>query len=405
MGTLKINGAISATANSNIGSLNFTTSGSISTVLNTTSEWARGWSYKINNIGVGGFGMFGSAETVKHFYFGAYDDAWCKIEPDGTVTATKFKGALSGNASTASKWATARTLTLSGDASGSVSIDGSSNVTLSVTVANDSHTHAWGNITGKPTSFTPASHTHTNIVTRGDVTAESGTTYPAYSGISMQNVYNNGYPTTYGNILTLYGAGAGQLLLGWSGSSGANAPAYIRSKRDTTDAGWSSWQQLATTDGSVSYASSAGNADTLDGYHAGSFSLTSHGHSYLPLSGGTLSRHTWKSAAHIDDAVVQFNPWSIDAITSSTYYDVWFGGSHGISSQGYYNTITVGTYHTNTASRAGLFVGASWDHNNADTYFYFARDGHFIANKLVTSSNYGTSFPSSPYVGEIFFYC
>ena len=41
----------------------------------------------------------------------------------------------------ADKWATARTISLSGDASGSVSIDGSSNVTLTVAVANDSHTH------------------------------------------------------------------------------------------------------------------------------------------------------------------------------------------------------------------------------------------------------------------------
>ena len=41
----------------------------------------------------------------------------------------------------APKWTTARTLSLSGDASGSVSWDGSANATLSVTVANDSHTH------------------------------------------------------------------------------------------------------------------------------------------------------------------------------------------------------------------------------------------------------------------------
>ncbi|URQ03502.1 tail fibers protein [Vibrio phage PVA23] len=43
----------------------------------------------------------------------------------------------------ADKWTNARTLTLSGDLSGSVSIDGSSNVTLTASVANDSHTHTW----------------------------------------------------------------------------------------------------------------------------------------------------------------------------------------------------------------------------------------------------------------------
>lgn len=59
----------------------------------------------------------------------------------GTITA-----ALAGNSSTASKWATARTITLGGDATGSVSIDGSSNVTLTVAVVDDSHNHVIGNI-------------------------------------------------------------------------------------------------------------------------------------------------------------------------------------------------------------------------------------------------------------------
>ena len=44
--------------------------------------------------------------------------------------ATTFYGALSGNASTASKLATARTITLSGAVTGSVSFDGSASVTL-----------------------------------------------------------------------------------------------------------------------------------------------------------------------------------------------------------------------------------------------------------------------------------
>ncbi|WOL24832.1 long tail fiber distal subunit [Vibrio phage PG216] len=57
------------------------------------------------------------------------------------ITAPTFIGALSGNASTATTWANARTLALSGDLSGSVSINGSSDVTLVATVINDSHTH------------------------------------------------------------------------------------------------------------------------------------------------------------------------------------------------------------------------------------------------------------------------
>lgn len=41
--------------------------------------------------------------------------------------------------------------------------------------------------------------------------------------------------------------GSGELLIGWSGTSGAHAPAFIRSRRDTTDANWSPWAQLYTS--------------------------------------------------------------------------------------------------------------------------------------------------------------
>ncbi|WCH25177.1 hypothetical protein [Aeromonas salmonicida] len=65
----------------------------------------------------------------------------------GVSLAAKYLG-VSANAVSASKWATARTITLAGDATGSVSIDGSANVTLTVAVADDSHSHTIGNIDG-----------------------------------------------------------------------------------------------------------------------------------------------------------------------------------------------------------------------------------------------------------------
>ena len=90
-------------------------------------------------------------------------------------------------------------------------------------------------------------HTHTNLVSRGNVTAETGTTRPAVAGLSMSQAYDNGYPSTYGNVLTLKGAGDGELFIGWSGISGGHAPVYVRSKRDVTDANWSSWAKIYTT--------------------------------------------------------------------------------------------------------------------------------------------------------------
>ena len=87
----------------------------------------------------------------------------------------------------------------------------------------------------------------------GDYTATaSGTTsnstysgLPRTSGVSMSRVYNNGYPTPYGNVLNVAGIGAGQLLLGWSGTSSANEHLYYRSHRDNGSGGWSTWDKIA----------------------------------------------------------------------------------------------------------------------------------------------------------------
>jgi hypothetical protein len=81
----------------------------------------------------------------------------------GTITA-----ALSGNATTASAWQTSRTITLGGDLTGNVSIDGSANVTLTATIAADSvalGTDTTGNYV--------ASITNGNYITGGDGGSES----------------------------------------------------------------------------------------------------------------------------------------------------------------------------------------------------------------------------------------
>ncbi|ELF3720855.1 tail fiber protein [Salmonella enterica] len=85
------------------------------------------------------------------------------------------------------------------------------------------------------------------LVSRGALPALTGTTRGSDSGLIMGEVYNNGYPTEYGNILRLTGTGDGEILIGWSGTSGAPAPAYIRSHRDTSDAEWSEWAMIYTS--------------------------------------------------------------------------------------------------------------------------------------------------------------
>lgn len=121
---------------------------------------------------------------------------------------------------------------------------------------------------------------NTNILSRGTVTCETGTNRPALNGVSMQQAYNNGYPTTYGNVLTLKGGGDGQLLIGWSGTSGAHAPVYVRSKRDTSDASWSGWAQIYTTVNKPS-AADIGAAASSHAHHQGDLTQENYNHDDL----------------------------------------------------------------------------------------------------------------------------
>lgn len=65
-----------------------------------------------------------------------------------TKSSIDNNGNFTGNATTASKLQTARTISLSGDVTGSVNFDGSSNVTINATVVDDSHNHIISNVDG-----------------------------------------------------------------------------------------------------------------------------------------------------------------------------------------------------------------------------------------------------------------
>ncbi|EFC2704823.1 prophage tail fiber N-terminal domain-containing protein, partial [Escherichia coli] len=170
----------------------------------------------------------------------------------GYYCSHPFISSLSGNAATATKLQTARTI-------GGVAFDGSANINLpGVNTAGNQNTtgnaatatklQTARNING--VKFDGSGDININtLVSRGRVTALSGSTQGT-AGIQMYEAYSNNYPTSFGNVLHMKGAsaaGEGELLIGWSGTSGAHAPAFIRSRRDTTDANWSPWAQLYTS--------------------------------------------------------------------------------------------------------------------------------------------------------------
>lgn len=98
----------------------------------------------------------------------------------GTITAS-----LSGNAATASAWQTARTITLGGDLSGNVSINGSSNVTLTATI--NANSVALGtDTTGNYVSLVDVSGNGLGITG----TAGEGSTFVVTSNATSANTAN-----------------------------------------------------------------------------------------------------------------------------------------------------------------------------------------------------------------------
>jgi hypothetical protein len=96
------------------------------------------------------------------------------INVAGSATATAFIGPLTGNAATATKWATARTITLGGVLSGATSIDGSGNVTLTAAHTSDPVITLTGAVTGTGTMTDLGSVSITTTATADPVLTLAG---------------------------------------------------------------------------------------------------------------------------------------------------------------------------------------------------------------------------------------
>ena len=119
-------------------------------------------------------------ESEDEWTFGSYN-----------VKASSFEGSLTGNASTASALATSRTIGLSGDVSGSGSFDGSGNLTITATVADDSHNHVISNVDGLQTALDTKYESGDNIsvgtIASGAITITNATN----SGGTARNIYQS----------------------------------------------------------------------------------------------------------------------------------------------------------------------------------------------------------------------
>lgn len=128
---------------------------------------------------------------------------------------------------------------------------------------------------------------------RGLIDAVASTVFPDQTGLFMSKNYTGkttGFPTSYGNVLTMYDGGAGQLYIGWNGK---NPGTFVRHKSDTSEE-WTDWYRFITSADALASSASA-ISSTNNYFTAGATTAyiaaktASAVGNYLPLTGGTLT--------------------------------------------------------------------------------------------------------------------
>jgi hypothetical protein len=234
--------------------------GAVATTTNWLNyAWLRGnWS---SSAGVGGlFGIEGNAINALRVAVGLQpSDSGDTIFLGNTTSAGLFYNGLMISENTVIL--KGKKITIDSEDGQAITVNASirANIIGNVTGnASSASSVAWNDVSGKPNLLLNDGATYginisgnantassTSVINNaGNIAAESnGTGEP--SGLRLRSVYTNGYPTSYGNAITLGGAGGGELLVGWSGSTGGHADNYVRSRRDTGNI-WSPWAKLIT---------------------------------------------------------------------------------------------------------------------------------------------------------------
>ena len=149
----------------------------------------------------------------------------------GTVTAPSFNGT-----------ATKATQDSAGQTINTTYVKGvtSNNATLTITKGNGStSTTTVNNVSRAEYS----DRVGTNAGYTGSTTGSS-----LKGGLSQASIYNNSFPFAYGNLISVKNAGANQIALEWSGTTGAVGRVAVRSARDAALGTWSAWRYLAYTE-------------------------------------------------------------------------------------------------------------------------------------------------------------
>ena len=282
--------------------------------------------------------------TVGTNYYGGTgnNNVWTIFTPQQTITSGSWHdGTAYGLFEKATKLATARTISLTGNASGSADFDGSGNISINTTV-----------------SMATAANSATKLANNGNRNDLANGT-KAMSGLSVYQCYlNTGYPQQYGNVVSIGGTGDNELFLGW----GDDSRLLYRAKRDN-ESNWKSWRAIAFTDEINNYAptkTGVGASGTWGISITGNANTASTASS-VAWSGVTGKPGTYPPSAHNHDSAYP----SVTGARASGTWGINISGNADSAT----NADTVDGYHASdiinriSAANTGGIVAASLTEN------------------------------------------
>ena len=359
-------------------------------------------------------GMLGSGSSYTYSYLGfeGYNSSKnLRIYPSGTVSATTFLGALSGNATSATKLQTARTVA-------GVSFDGSANIAIPfANLANRPNTLAGYGVLATDTMLTAKNaslvtsttttgitnvatnntNTYLNIVQGGS--ASSSTKISGAGSVTLSSDIN-GAITIHGSENITYSAGTKELLqLGI----------------DTTNRVWSSktlkdWylEESAILLDSVTGSTFSSNVIDLTNVN-GAFNVDSaNNYTTYTLSNikvrGAWARVLVNSSIPITITGIKLiNLGSTFEVNTNMYLNVMYDG---INTLGYYTKVVgnmTPSYYINTSSGAGIFTNTNTPiYNFCTSESAMNIEGVSVSKNIIKDIYFSNEYSNTTSIGHNF---
>ena len=262
----------------------------------------------------------------------------------------------------------------------------------------------WTEVTDKPSTFTPASHTHNYIEAKGNYTFDSSTLPNSFDyGISAGFVNSNSGFGSYGSVLTVRtfsgGGGTLQLYAPYSNTyGGSHLKARFGNYGSSSGNSWTTLKTIAWLDDiPSSLPANGGNSDTCDGLHVHS-GRNSEANKIVRTDGSGYIQCGWINTTSgnftgTPDRIWASNDAYMRYMTPANFFPTLANDSNQLSvTVGGQNRKLTIAYATNADTVDGQHLGTFWKHGSADPHGKSDKPWHKVATytRNIASSQINT---------------